>query len=234
MYDLNSRSFDHSPWISFDLSIWQPVISEHNVIFVTRDSIVYSQEDFITRLYVVKSGRMRVAIRNSRGGVKHIYVAEKGCIIGESAAFAGQPINHEASAITDSTLYKIPVEHYQEVLRGNPDFAYTVAGVVSKKYQVLIEQITQLAFTNCTSRIARMIVYLVKQYGVKTSEGIKIDIRFIHEDISFIANTSRVTVSRTFSRLTDQGLIKKTRGYFYVTDLEGLMELAKTREEKYL
>lgn len=233
MYDLNTKSFDHSPWISFDLSIWQPVISEHNVTSVTRDSIVYGQEDFITHLYIVKSGRIRVAIRNSRGGVKHIYVAEKGCIIGESVALTGQPINNEASAITDSTLYKVPVEDYQKALSETPDFACAVTGVISKKYLVLIEQITQLAFTNCTSRIVRMMVYLVKQYGVKTSKGIKIDIRFIHEDISFIANTSRVTVSRTFSFLTEQGLIKKSRGYFYVTDLGRLMELARTRE-KYL
>ena len=100
-----------------------------------------------------------------------------------------------------------------------------------RKNSISFNQVLELSFTQSVQRVAQLVVHLCNQYGVKEDMGaVRIDIRFTHQDVSSMINTSRVTVSNVFSLFADEGILEKVNGLFVVTDFGKLESLASGEE----
>lgn len=215
-----------SPWISYDLSSWDPLIRSLKPVKYKKKSFLFHQNDPAAFTYIVKSGRVRVTAFNEEGIEKQLYIAETGCCIGEIACIMENPHSYSAIAIVDTWVYRISSLEIIEATRRDWDINKRVYNSVFRKTSVFQNQILELSFTNAIERIARLLLNLCKQYGVFQEDGCRIDIYFTHSDVASMVNTSRVTVSNIFTWLAENAYIHKQDRYCIVDSLHRLEMLA--------
>lgn len=215
-----------SPWISYDLSNWEPLIQTIKPVLYKKKSFLFHQNDPAAFTYIVKSGRIRVAAFSPEGVEKQLYIAETGCCIGEISCIMENPHTYSAMAIVDTLVYRISSAEIIEASLRDWDINKRVYNSVFRKISVFQNQILELSFTNATWRVCRLLLNLCKQYGVSQKDGCRITIYFTHSDVASMVNTSRVTVSNIFTWLADNGYIHKQDRYVVVDSIEKLEEIA--------
>ena len=83
-----------------------------------------------------------------------------------------------------------------------------------RKNTVLLGQVRELSFDQAERRIARTLLNLAAQYGRPCPEGVRISIRFTHQDVAGIINTSRITTNKVMKRMEEEGILLKREGRY--------------------
>lgn len=135
-------------------------------------------------------------------------------------AFPGMPFGtpltqisaYEAIALTDVVLMYI----HQTELEDSPLLAQRVLTQLNRRIQqteVLLSLVHQF---QTKARIKQLLLFLTREIGEPTPEGIRIWVRFTHQQIANLAGTNRVTVSRILSKLRKEGWLSTDPANHYV------------------
>lgn len=215
-----------SPWIRLDEEHWRPVITGKRPRRYPKEDIIYHQGQPSHFVYIIKSGRVRVTSYQPNGMEKQFYIAEKGCIFGENSYLSRQCHRTAAVAIVDSELYSVEGTELEAAMAADYEFTRFMLQVLCHKNNIFSAQILELSFAHASVRVVHALLNLGQEYGVPTPEGLRISIRFTHQDIANIINTSRVTVSNILNDLTGLGLLRKVDGLCVLVDPDGLSDYA--------
>jgi len=215
--DINSNHY--SPWIRLDISLWGDIIKDHLPIKYKKNTIIYHQNEKLEYIYIVKSGRARITVSDEEGAEKHIFIVEAGSIIGEMDSFLKKPSTTAAIAIVDMEIYRISEDEFWSVICLDKKLNNEIMKSMAMKYNILLQQVSDMSFYESYTRVIRALFHLVNQYGIEVDEGYKIGIKFTHQDIAYLINTSRVNVSNIFSQLTSDGIINRKGGSTYIIDM---------------
>ena len=224
-----------SPWISGDLDSLEQLLRDRLPAAVKKDSIIYYQGDDARDVFVVKSGRVRITTYAESGLEKQVFIAEKGAIFGELSIFADNIYRCSAVAIVDSLIYRIPVTELLDTLK--KDWATTEYFIrtLCRKGLTFEQEILDLSFMQAIHRTVKTLLNLCDQYGtactVDGRPGIRINIRFSHQDVANLISSNRVTVSNIFADLAREGLLVKDAGRYVVMDRQALTELLAQESE---
>jgi CRP-like cAMP-binding protein len=213
---------EYSPWLRLDHFDWETITSNVKPKLYKKNKNIYHQQQYSDYIYIVKSGRVRLSIYSSDGEEKCMIIADQGCIFGELSALDGYPNYANATAIVDSYIYLVPKEQFKEILFRNHEFCLKVIKVLARKIRLLSSQVEGLTFDDAYYRVVSALVYLAEQYGIKTQEGCKIQLKFTHQEMANLTGSCRVTVTNVFRSLTRDNIISKEKGFFIVIDLDKL------------
>lgn len=204
-----------SPWMSDSMEKWTPLTEGQSPVQLGKNTTLYYQGDMPDAVYLIRTGRVRV-LANQAGNERHLYIAERGTLIGEHSALFQQPHNTSAVAIVSSSVYRIPLQALRQSMQTDPSLNDAVLKLLCRKHNILLAQLLTQSYSRAVQRIAIVLQNLMDQYGSLTPEGTRINIRFTHQDISNITGISRVTVNNTFIMLVNQGVIIRTDGCYVV------------------
>lgn len=220
------NNFSLSPWVTWDIEKWKKLYEGIQPKAYSKKSSIFNQGDPSDYLHIVDSGRVRIACYTADGGEKHLYIAEKGCLFCENALFSEKKFYYSAVAIVNSQIYDIPKARVMEVLKDDWEVTSELLKFTARKNLMFLGQIADLSFTQSAARIGKTLLNLVNQYGVEDeSGGIRINIRFTHQDVASIVATTRVTVSNVFNYFIDEGILARPNGYFVVKDIDKLIRI---------
>lgn len=215
-----------SPWIHTDLDCWS-ILTHGRVPYpFKKNTILFHQEDPSGLIYIVRSGRIRITSYQKNGAEKQLYIAEQGTLFGECASMMRHPHVASAVAIVDSMIYVIPYTDVETAMNGNWDLNTRVLNMLCRKNSVLLKQVVELSFSDSLQRIAQVLINLGREYGHPEAEGLRISIRFTHQDVANLTNTSRVTVSNAFNLFSSRGIITKQEGRYALLELDSLHQIA--------
>lgn len=216
-----------SPWISLPLDHWKDFIQDRPLLRLPKRSFLYQQGELAEQLYIVHQGRIRITSYQADGSEKQLYIAEEGAMFGESSLTSGHIHSCSAISIVASSVYQIPAHEAIQACQNNWELNAKIIRVMQRKYNILFQQVMELSFHQSRQRIAIVILNLAKQYGRHCPQGIRIDLRFTHQDIASMINTSRVNVCNIINELFDQGLLCKHEGQTIIQDYKRLEDLAR-------
>jgi predicted acylesterase/phospholipase RssA len=86
------------------------------------------------RLYLVRSGRLRVFVEGAEG-LRAVRELGPGATIGELALLTGAPRSATVQAMRDSDLLELDAEVFHDLLRRDPEFAVSVARTLAELLQ---------------------------------------------------------------------------------------------------
>lgn len=221
----------HSPWLYEEMEFWVLLTRGKLPEKYKKETTLYCQGDAPDYVYLIKHGRARITSFQPDGRERQLYIAEKGCIIGERSAVLGQPHGSFAVTIVDSVIYRIASQELLSAMERSFPLCQVVLRMVCKKHDVLYHQLIGVSFFQAQHQIAQVLLNLVRQYGEPTEDGVRIGIRFTHQDVANITGVSRVTVCNTFNMLTDKGILEKRSGRFEILDLERLRNYADPSDQ---
>lgn len=95
---------------------------------------LFRQGDAADRLYVVRSGRLRISVETGTG-TKAIREVGPGAVFGELALLTGSERSASVRAIRDTELLEVPAEDFEALLHEDPGFALAVARELARQLQ---------------------------------------------------------------------------------------------------
>src|SRR5690606_571972 len=119
----------------------------------------------------------------------------RGALLGEASALAPGRLTTWAEAHQDCTLYATPAVELERLLDREPSVARRIAALLVERQQRLEARLGLLATRSARRRLARALLDLAGDFGVRDSRGIIVNLRLTHREIGALLGTSRETAS---------------------------------------
>ncbi|WP_400191587.1 response regulator [Hymenobacter sp. B81] len=176
---------------------------EHSV---RKKQEIYSEGDEPTRVYFVKSGRVKT-IKTTPGGKELITgLYQPGEFFGYLALLEQTRHSDSAVAVDDSVLVYIPRDDFSQLLLRNPEvgqhFIRLLAGRVSEREQ----QLLGMAYNSIRKRVADTLLRMHEQQSAAAEAGAAIQLS--RDDMAAVVGTAPESLIRTLSEFKQDGLIE--------------------------
>jgi len=187
-----------------------------------KDEQLFAEGDPCTGLYLVAAGKIRIFKLSPSGREQILAVEGPGSSFAELPVFDGGNYPAAATAVEDTEVLFVSRKDFQNFCREHPDVALKVIAVVGSRLRRLVGIIEELSFTTVRQRLIALILRLAQAGGVRSSEGIRIELTKSHQDLAAELGTVRELVSRNLSRLEAEGFLDVEGRKIVVKDLPGL------------
>lgn len=185
-----------------------------------RGESIFFEGDEADGFYLVSDGQIKVFKMNPMGKEHILHIFGPGEPVGEVPVFSNQPFPASAEAIVKSTLYFFPRKEFVALIEKNPSIALNMLAVLSKRLRQFAAQIENLSLKEVPARLAGYLLYTAAEQGqadvvmLPVSKG----------QLASLLGTIPETLSRIFSRLSDEGLIQVEGRQITILDRERLQD----------
>jgi CRP-like cAMP-binding protein len=158
----------------------------------TARSVLPQKQD---KLWRIESGVVRVVTWLESGTVVTLGLWGPGDMVGKALSKA-DPYQVECLTAVEATLF--PLDAWQ-------GRAETLLSQVQQTEELLIIR----SYRRADVMLVKLLSWLGNRFGRAVDQGKLIDLRLTHQDIAELLGTTRVTITRLFSQLEQQGLIER-------------------------
>ncbi len=181
--------------------------------------LIFLEGDLAVGLYLIHSGSVKVYKLGAEGDEQILHILTEGEAFNVIAAFDGGTNPAHAAALTDVSLWLIPVERLTAFMHRYPECAVAVVRSLAARVRYLVTQIEDLTLYSVRVRLAR---FLLRQ-----SEDIFISGQGVtRAAIAAYLNTTPQTLSTTLKELAALGAIRFDRQKIYIIDEHRLKQIA--------
>lgn len=168
--------------------------------FRKNETILY-EADTNKYMYLILSGKVKV-VRTTEDG-KEIILAmhQSGGFFGEMSLIDGKTTPASVISTTDSLVSIISQADFFTILFSHPKVVENLLKILCSRLRQSYDTIQLLNFNNASHRTKMLLLMLCDEYGTKTPEGIILNIKLTHQDISDMTGLTRETVTRVLDKL---------------------------------
>jgi len=192
---------------------------------IRKGDFVYLPNDINSKVYVVKSGRVKVGTYSGRGKEMVKGILRQGEIFGELRLIHKHQSNEFAQAIDNVEVYVIPLVRMRELMRRNLDFSFKIMEIIADRLNETQRRLELQLFKDTKSRVIQFMLDLAEDRGVRVGYETAVREFFTHQEIANITGTSRQTVTSILNELRSDNLIYCNHKRLLIRDKERLEEL---------
>ncbi len=132
-----------------------------------------------------------------------------------------------AQALEDSSALAIRSQDFHRFLEQHPHLSFGLMQLMTAYIQEMQNRYRESVTEKVEQRIARVLLRLAGQSGVRVEDGVLIELPFSRQNLAEMAGTTLYTVSRILSAWEKQGLISTGRERVTLTNPHGVMKIAE-------
>jgi CRP/FNR family cyclic AMP-dependent transcriptional regulator len=189
--------------------------------------VIFHRDDPGQVLYIVKEGKVKIALTSPDGQEVSLTVFGAGECFGELSILDGEPRSADAVALERVELYALQRQDFVNVVMNHPKIAVQVMKVISQRLRQADNQIEDLLFLDVYGRVAKKLLELSETHGVPTAQGVRIELRLTQQELASMVGASRESVNKVMGYFTDKRYIMTDK--HKIT----LMKLADLRKRVY-
>ena len=212
---------DASPWISVEPAAWRPLTEGRTPRLFRKKTFLYTQGQPAEHFYIIQRGRACISTSRADGHEKQLYIAERAPCAGRAPVCSGSPTRRRPWRLWTPGPMPSPAGHAGGAA-GGLGAESAVPGALLSENTVLLGQVRELSFDQAERRIARPSSIWRPSMGGPCPEGVRISIRFTHQDVAGIINTSRITTNKVMKRMEEEGILLKREGRYILRALPAL------------
>lgn len=125
---------------------------------LSRGQILFSEGEPTGPLFIVRRGRLRVAVSSPHGEELVLRILEEGDAFGEVSLLAGEPRSASVDALEDSELLAVPAEKVRQELLDNPQALLALTAQLASTIRHLTYVAGDLVFLDVPRRLAKLLV----------------------------------------------------------------------------
>jgi len=188
-----------------------------------KGGVIFWEGDKADGFYIIATGMVKIYKLATEGKEQILHILGPGEPFGEVPVFTGEAFPANAQAINDSRILFIPRSAFISLITLNPFLAMNMLAVLSHRLRQFSNQIESLSLKEVPGRLAAYLIYLSEK---QDSDNM------VHLDISkgqlaSLLGTIPETLSRVFSKMTDQGLIDVKGKNVRILNLKRVKRTAK-------
>jgi CRP-like cAMP-binding protein len=208
------------------------LIARHGIERSIEDGeFFFFQGDPAIYAYVLIAGRAKLTQMNTTGQQVNLRMINEWQMFGALGAVrenATYPAS--AQAMEASTALAIKSEYLHELIQTRPYLSSGLMQLMTGYVQEIQERYRELATEKVERCIARVLLRLTAQMGVKKTEG-NIELAFSRQELAEMSGTTLYTVSRVLSEWEKHGLVESGRERVVIRKPHGLVKIAEESDE---
>ena len=187
---------------------------------------VFAQGEPAHSFFVLTGGRLRVSKLTPEGHQMTVRYIGPGESFGCVAVCGGLTYPASAAAVEESEVLVWTRAQTRELAARFPTIAMNVIGIMGGRIEDMQTRLGEVTHERVERRIARALTRLAGQAGRREADGIVIDFPLSRQDLAEYAGTTLSTVSRTLSRLEEDGIVALGRQRVVVRRPHALVAIA--------
>lgn len=193
-----------------------------------RGAVVFHEGNIARGVYVLSSGRAKVSISSADGKKLIIRVAKSGDVLGLYAGLTGRPFEATAEMVEGGRVDFISRTDLLNLMGRQQSFNSDLVEMFSRQFSEFVDNTRMLLLSeSALEKLARLIVRWGRDFGERTTEGVRVQILLTQEEIAQMIGVSRETVTRLFSALKRDKIIRVKRDALWIHDSDALASLAQ-------
>lgn len=173
--------------------------------------IIFHRDDVGQVLYVIKEGKVKICLISPEGQEISLVVLGKGDCFGEFALIDGLPRSADAVALEKVECYTLQRGDFHNAIMKNPQIAIQVMEMLAKRLRKTDEKVEELIVLDVYGRVAKKLLDLADEHGVKVDDGTRIDMRLTQQDLASMVGASRESVNKVIGYFSDKHYISTDR-----------------------
>jgi len=191
----------------------------------------FFQGDPARYLYILVAGRAKLMQSNPAGQQVNLRTINEWQLFGALGAVRdGVAYPATAQALEPSTALAIESTFLHEMMLTRPYLSFDLMQLMTGYIQEMQSRYRELATEKVERRIARAILRLTAQMGVKNADG-NIELDFTRQDLAEMSGTTLYTVSRVLSEWERRGLVEAGRERVVLSNPHGIVQIAEELDE---
>lgn len=179
-----------------------------------RGEILYHEGDEARSLYVVKKGLIGLFHISESGKESFLRVFAEGDVLGHRSFFAEEAYHATSISLTDTRVNIVSTTQCQELCEKNSDFLKEVTKSLAKDLRRAELRLAGLTDKSADQRIAESLVFLKHKYPEQV---------WTRREIAEFSGSTIETVTRSMSKLEEEGVLKKKGRDFEILNLKALL-----------
>jgi CRP/FNR family cyclic AMP-dependent transcriptional regulator len=173
--------------------------------------IIFHRDDPGQMLYVIKQGKVRIYITSPDGQEVTLAVFGPGDYFGELAILDGRPRSASAIALDAVETLALQRSDFIAAVNRHPRIAIQVMHALSVRLRHTDAMIEDLLFLDVHGRVAKKLLDLAELHGVRTPEGIRIEMKLTQTDLAALVGASRESVNKVIGYFVDKRFISSEK-----------------------
>ncbi len=186
---------------------------------------IFHKDDPGQTLYIINSGKVKIHNTSEDGDEVIIAILPEGEIFGELSLLDGKGRSADATALEPTELLILHRDDFLQCLQQSPKMVSHILAVLGARLRQADEQLHSMASLNVSSRVARQLILLAQQHGVKTSHGIRIDLHLTQQNLASLVGATRESVNKSLGYLREKKYISLENQYITILNPNALMRL---------
>lgn len=180
-----------------------------------RGQVIFNQGDPAEGFYALASGRVKIFKVNLEGKEQILQFVPPGYPFAEAALFSGKTYPASAQAVEDGVAYFFLSEDFRKLIITRPTIAINMIVTQAGYLRRHARTIEDLALREVSGRLAGYILE-------KAAGGPHFDLEVSKTQLAARLGTVSETLSRTLTKMREQGLIDVHGRHIEIIDREGL------------
>lgn len=186
-----------------------------------KGTIIFSQGDEGSSLYILRKGRVRIFMTGSVGREATLRIYKPCSIFGEIAVLDGGPRAAGAQALDEVSVLLLQRDVFLSLLRDNFAMVQQVFALLTERMRYTTYYSELLAFLSGPGRVAAVLVQLAATESLSPGP---VQLSLTQQELADFSRTTREWVNRILNDFADAGLVALERGSIIVLDLTRLKQ----------
>jgi CRP-like cAMP-binding protein len=191
------------------------------------NEVIFRKGDAGQGMMAVLSGRVKISSAAGKDKEIVLTIIDPGEVFGEIALLDGKPRTADATAMEATELIVLDRRDFLPFLERHPEVCLRIINVLCDRIRHTNEQLEDTLFLLQSARLAKALLRLAREYGRKTPEGVRIDLKLSQRELGSLVGMRREGLNRQLGEWRDDGLIAIEGGRIAIRDLAKLEEVAE-------
>ncbi|WP_300655854.1 fumarate/nitrate reduction transcriptional regulator Fnr [Hydrogenophaga sp.] len=191
---------------------------------IKRGQALFNVGDKFTSLYAVRSGFFKTCVTTADGRDQVTGFQMTGEIIGMDGIVSDHH-SCDAVALEDAEVCIMPFDQVEELSREFTTLQHHVHKILSREIVRDHSVMLLLGSMRAEERLAAFLLNLVQRLHARGFSQSEFVLRMTREEIGSYLGMKLETVSRTFSKFVEDGIIEVKQRYVHIKNVDGLRQI---------
>jgi len=175
-----------------------------------KDSIILSEQDAGSALFVMVSGKVKVARVSNDDKNKEVILTllNPSDFFGEMALLDGLARSATVTSIEDSKVFIIQRSDFLDLIQEHPEVSIALLQELTQRLRAAGMKIKALSLKDAEGKVATVLLQLADDMGRIKQGVVEIEKLPYQHELANMAGTSRETISRTLHSFAKKGLVE--------------------------
>jgi CRP-like cAMP-binding protein len=188
-------------------------------------SVLFQEKDSVEYVYLLLKGSISLGRVHLRGKDFILKILNDQELIVEYQLFKQNPhYQFYAKAMTDCEMILIKKDQFEQFVKNDPEAMSALVAWLSTGYLKAQMKCQDLIMNGKKGGLYSILIRLCNSYGIRTEDGILIDLPLTHQELANLTYGTREVIQRALKELREKDIITYENQKFTIKELDYLKE----------